>query len=112
MAARIIDRGRGPEIEGTRVTVYRIMDFLREGSSPERIATELDLTGDQVQAAIGYIATNQREADEAYEAILQRINEHSSSAVEAGRALSADELKQRIRARRFGDLTHADSRRQ
>ena len=32
MAARIINRGRGPEVAGTRVTVYRIMDFLREGS--------------------------------------------------------------------------------
>src|SRR3989442_15866224 len=32
MVARIIDRGRGPEVAGTRVTVYRIMDFVREGS--------------------------------------------------------------------------------
>ena len=30
MTARIINRGRGPEVEGTRVTVYRILDFFRE----------------------------------------------------------------------------------
>jgi uncharacterized protein (DUF433 family) len=44
MAARIIDRGRGPELAETRVTVYQIMDFLHEGSSAERIAAELHLT--------------------------------------------------------------------
>jgi hypothetical protein len=37
MAARMIDRGRGPEVVSTRVTVYWIMDFLREGSSAGRI---------------------------------------------------------------------------
>ena len=44
MATHIIDRGRGPEIEGTRVTIYRIMDFVRAGDSRDRIAAELDLT--------------------------------------------------------------------
>ena len=52
MAARIINRGRGPEVAGTRVTVYRIMDFLREGSSAERIATELHLTKEQVRVVL------------------------------------------------------------
>jgi len=28
MSAKIIDRGRGPEIEGTRITVYDVMDYL------------------------------------------------------------------------------------
>ncbi len=27
--ARIINRGRGPEIAGTRITVYDIMDYWR-----------------------------------------------------------------------------------
>jgi len=27
MSANIIDRGRGPEIEGTRIRVYRSIDF-------------------------------------------------------------------------------------
>jgi uncharacterized protein (DUF433 family) len=30
MGAKIIDRGRGPEIEGTRITVYDVMDYLTE----------------------------------------------------------------------------------
>jgi hypothetical protein len=28
MGAKIIDRNRGPEIEGTRITVYDVMDYL------------------------------------------------------------------------------------
>ena len=31
MGAQIINRGRGPEIEGTRITVYDVMDYLQEG---------------------------------------------------------------------------------
>jgi hypothetical protein len=34
MTARIIDRGRGPEIEGTRITVYDVMDYWRRCESP------------------------------------------------------------------------------
>ena len=28
---QIINRSRGPEIEGTRITVYDVMDYLQEG---------------------------------------------------------------------------------
>jgi uncharacterized protein (DUF433 family) len=55
MAARIISRGRGPEVEGTRVTVYRIVDFVREDSSADRIANELHLTAEQVRVALDHI---------------------------------------------------------
>ena len=109
MAARIIDRGRGPEVAGTRVTVYRIMDFLREGSSAGRIATELHLTEEQVRVALDYIAVHRRTIEAEYEKILQRVQERNPPHVEAGWATSPDALKQRIRARRVQDVTHADS---
>ena len=38
MGAKIIDRGRGPEIEGTRITVYDVMDYLKEGRGYDQIA--------------------------------------------------------------------------
>ena len=109
MAARIIDRGRGPEVAGTRVTVYRIVDFLREGSSAGRIATELHLTEEQVRVALDYIAAHRRTVEAEYEKILQRVHQRNPPHVEAGRATSPDALKQRIRARRVQDVTHADS---
>ena len=109
MAARIINRGRGPEVAGTRVTVYRIMDFLREGRSAERIATELHLTEERVCVVLDYIAMHRRTVEAEYEKILQRVQQRNPPYVEAGRATSPDALKQRIRTRRVQDVTHADS---
>jgi uncharacterized protein (DUF433 family) len=109
MAVRIIDRGRGPEVVGTRITVYRIMDFLREGSSAERIAAELHLSEEQVRVALDYIAMHRRTIEAEYEKILQRVQQRNPPHVEAGRATSPDALKQRIRARKVQDVTHADS---
>lgn len=108
MTARIIDRGRGPEVEGTRVTVYRIMDFIREGSAADRIATELDLTEEQVCVALDYIAKHARDVATEYDKILQRAQQHNPSHIEADRAESPEALKQRICARRMQDVTHAD----
>ena len=108
MIARIIDRGRGPEVEGTRVTVYRIMDFIREGSSADRIATELNLTEEQVCVALAYIAAHNRDVAAEYDKILQRVQQHNPSHIEAGRAESPEALQRRIRARHMKDVTHAD----
>ena len=112
MAAHIVDRGRGPEVAGTRVTVYRIMDFVREGSSAEDIATELHLTEEQVRVALDYIAVHRRTVEAEYEKILQRVQQRNPPQVEAGLATSPEALKQRIRTRRAQDATHADTGRQ
>jgi uncharacterized protein (DUF433 family) len=112
MAARIIDRGRGPEVEGTRVTVYRIMDFVREGSSVGRIANELHLTEEQVHVALDYIAAHRRTVEAEYEKILQRVQQRNPPHIDAGRATSPDALKHRIRARCAQGGMHADSGRQ
>src|SRR5712691_3896001 len=97
MTARIIDRGRGPEVAGTRVTVYRIMDFVREGSHAEDIATELHLTEKQVRVALDYIAAHRRTVEAEYAKVLQRVQQRNPLHVEAGQATSPDLLKQRIR---------------
>lgn len=112
MAARIIDRGRGPEVAGTRVTVYRIMDFVREGMSEGDIATALHLTEEQVRVALAYIAVYRSTVEAEYTKILQRVQQHNPPHVEAGQATSPDALKQRIRARRIQDVMHADTGRQ
>jgi uncharacterized protein (DUF433 family) len=112
MAARIIDRDRGPEVEGPRVTVYRIMDFVREGSSGGHIATELHLTEEQVRVALDYIAAHRRTVEAEYEKILQRVQQRNPPHIDAGRATSPNALKQRIRARCAQDGMHADSGRQ
>ena len=100
MTTRIIDRGRGPEIEGTRITVYRIMDFVRDHCSMTTIADELDLSEVQVQAALDYIAANRPDVETKYDQLLLRVQQANPPHIQAGRAQSLDELKRRIHARR------------
>jgi len=107
MPTRIINRGRGPEIEGTRITVYRIMDFVRDHCSISTIADELDLSEAQVQAALDYIAANRSEVEAAYDRLLLRLQQGNPPHIQAGRAKSLDELQRRIDARRQKDVGHA-----
>lgn len=99
MSVQIIERGRGPEIEGTRITVYTVMDYVRAGEPPEKIADYLQLCPEQVEAAIEYIEAHREEVDREYERILERVRKGNPPWVEALLAKSAEELKARIRAR-------------
>lgn len=72
MEATIINRGRGPEIKGTRITVYRIIDCLKMGWHRDLIAAHFRLSSDQVQAAIDYIEGHKEEVMAAYQRILDR----------------------------------------
>ncbi|HZW33155.1 MAG TPA: DUF433 domain-containing protein [Isosphaeraceae bacterium] len=110
MSARIIDRGRGPELEGTRVTVYRIMDFVRDGSPPEEIARELELTGEQVSLALDYITAHRDEVQTAYEQILRRVSGPNPEWVEGRLAKTPEELKRRLEQRRRVTTGHVDPR--
>ena len=107
MTTRIMNRGRGPEIEGTRITIYRIMDFVRDHCSLTTIAGELGLSEAQVQAALDYIAANRSDVEAAYDQLLLRVQHANPPHIHAGRATSLEELKRRIRARRLQDVDHA-----
>src|SRR6266576_3608308 len=72
MTAKIINRGRGPEIAGTRITVYDVMDYRKHGWHRDRIAAQFLLSSDQIQAALDYIAAHEEEVTRDYEKILER----------------------------------------
>jgi uncharacterized protein (DUF433 family) len=57
----IIDRGRGPEIAGTRITVYDILDYVNIGWHHTAIAAMFRISSRQVQAAIQYIEDHEEE---------------------------------------------------
>ena len=65
--AKIIDRGRGPEIAGTRITVYDVLDYYKEGWHRDVIASTLRLSSRQVEAAIRYIEEHRDEVMPEYE---------------------------------------------
>ncbi len=68
----IINRGRGPEINGTRVTVYAILDFMIEGWHCERIADFFQLHPEEVQAAMDYVREHTLDVLREYVKILER----------------------------------------
>jgi uncharacterized protein (DUF433 family) len=69
---KIIDRGRGPEVAGTRITVYDLLDYYTEGMQRDMIAVTLSLSSLQVEAAIRYIDEHRDEVMAEYEEMLAR----------------------------------------
>lgn len=69
---RIIDRGRGPEIAGTRITVFDIMDYTRTGWDPASIAIVLGLSSEEVLVAVRYIEEHGPEVTAEHDRILAR----------------------------------------
>ena len=105
MGAKIIDRGRGPEIEGTRITVYDVMDYWKEGWQYDQIAGLFRLLPDEIQAAIQYIEEHKTEVESDYQQILERHrNIQYSSEVQEKLAQNRQKFQRKleeIRARRL-----------
>jgi uncharacterized protein (DUF433 family) len=70
--ARIIDRGRGPEIAGTRITVYDVLDYHLDGWHRDMIADNFDVSSAQVEIAIRYIDEHRDEVMAVYQKMLER----------------------------------------
>jgi uncharacterized protein (DUF433 family) len=68
----IHDRGRGPEIKGTRITVYDILEYHLDGHHHTWIAAFLRLSSDQVLAAIDYIEAHKAQVMTEYRKMLAR----------------------------------------
>jgi uncharacterized protein (DUF433 family) len=76
MSAKIINRGRGPEIEGTRITVYDVFDYTRQGWHRDRIAALFRLSSRDIQAALEYIDQHHDEVMASYHRIGARQQEY------------------------------------
>jgi uncharacterized protein (DUF433 family) len=81
--ARIVNRGDGPKIDGTRITVYTVLEDLRNGYCREEIALSYGLSSRQVQAAIDYIHANEAAVNAEYEEIMARIRKGNPPHIEA-----------------------------
>ena len=86
---RINDRGDGPKIAGTRITVYTVLEYVRAGRTRDWIAAMLNLSSQQVQTAMDYIDAHSDAVGAEYERILSRI-----------RAGNPPHVKEKLRANR------------
>jgi uncharacterized protein (DUF433 family) len=68
----IINRGRGPEIAGTRITVYDILDYMTQDWHHTTIAAWFRISSAQVKAAIRYIEEHKEEVMAEYQQMLER----------------------------------------
>jgi uncharacterized protein (DUF433 family) len=83
LEARIIKRGRGPEIEGTRITVFDVLEYHTKGWHRDEIAVLFDLSSLQVEAAILYIKEHRDEVMATYDKIMERINRGNPPEIQA-----------------------------
>ncbi len=108
----IVNRGRGPEIAGTRITVFDVMDYLKHGWHRDRIAALFRLSSRDVQAAIDYIASHRHEVEADYQRILERHRKYQYSPEVQAKVERCREAASRrlaaIRNRRSGEVSDAE----
>ena len=111
--AKIIDRGRGPEIAGSRITVYDVLDSLQESWPAKDIAWLFHLTTAQVDAAIRYIEEHKEEVMSDYQEMLARDARGNppelQAKLDAGheRALGMVRQRREAKSREAGDAGHS-----
>jgi uncharacterized protein (DUF433 family) len=108
LESAIINRGRGPEIAGTRITVYDVMDYLKHGWPRDRIAALFRLSSRDVQAAIDYVEQHREQVEADYQGILNRHHSYQYPADVQAKVDRCREAAQRrldhIRQRRAGEV--------
>jgi uncharacterized protein (DUF433 family) len=100
MHAEIIDVGRGPQIAGTRLTVYDIMDYLRMDWHHTAIAAELRISSYQVLAAMKYIEEHRAEVEAEYKIMLERDAQGNPPEIQAKLEASHAKLQALLDKRR------------
>lgn len=71
----IIRTERGLTIAGTRITLYDMMDYVTEHYPSKFICAMLDLTDEQVAAALSYIEAHRMEVEAEYQLVLKEAEE-------------------------------------
>jgi uncharacterized protein (DUF433 family) len=115
---RIVDRGRGPQLSTSRITVQDLLPYYRKGDSPEEIRRWIpSLTDEEIAVLNDYIRDHYEEVLRAEQEIkayhdrlrvLQpawtRASDHLS--LEERRALLLEKLRKRQAEQNGGDHSH------
>jgi uncharacterized protein (DUF433 family) len=71
----VVRTERGLTIAGTRITLYDVMDYLKEDWPPKLIRDWLNLTDEQIAEVTQYIAEHREEVETEYEQVLREAEE-------------------------------------
>jgi len=67
---------RGPSIAGTRITIYSVMDYIKNNRSKEYILEMMPMiTAEQLDAVYEYIEQHREQVEKDYDRILRRSEE-------------------------------------
>jgi uncharacterized protein (DUF433 family) len=97
LEAKIIKTGRGPEIAGTRITVYDVLEYDKTGWHRDMIAAILSLSSHQVEAAIRYIEEHRDEVIASYENNMERIRRGNPPELQGKLDSAHERLQARLR---------------
>jgi uncharacterized protein (DUF433 family) len=71
----VVRTERGLSINGTRITLYSVMDYLKEGWPARLIRDWLNLTDQQINDVIQYVADHREEVEAEYQQVLREADE-------------------------------------
>ena len=111
LEAKIVKTGRGPEIVGTRITVYDIIEYHRAGRHRDEIAMILSLSSHQVEAALRYIEEHRDEVMANYERNMERIRRGNPPELQAKLDAGHERFLAMIQERRAAKETEAQDAR-
>ncbi len=97
---KIIKTGRGPEIAGTRITVYDVIEYYKTGWHRDMIAAILSLSSHEVEAAIRYIEEHRDEVMASYEKNMERIRQGNPPELQAKLDAGHERFLAMVRERR------------
>ncbi|MEZ4711904.1 MAG: DUF433 domain-containing protein [Caldilineaceae bacterium] len=66
----VVRTSRGLTIAGTRITLYTIMDYLKDEWPPHLIQDWFNLSDEQMQGALAYIDAHETEVEAEYQQVL------------------------------------------
>ncbi|MBF0118946.1 MAG: DUF433 domain-containing protein [Desulfobacterales bacterium] len=72
----VMKTNRGLSIAGTRITLYQIMDYIKDNEPPEIIRDHFRLTIKQTADVLNYINTHYDEIDKDYQRISKQADEN------------------------------------
>ncbi len=71
----VVRTSRGLTIAGTRITLYTIMDYLKDEWPPHLIQDWFNLTVQQIQGVLDYIKEHKEEVEAEYQQVLTNSDE-------------------------------------
>jgi uncharacterized protein (DUF433 family) len=104
---KIIKSGRGPEIAGTRITVYDVLEYHESGWHRDMIADTLELSSGQVEVAIRYIDEHRGEVMADYAKNMERINRGNPPELQGKLDAAHERLQAMLRERRGAENQEA-----